>query len=134
MANVKGRGVTVAISASYSTPIAVTAVTQASPGVATSVAHGLNDNDVGYFSDVVGMSQLDYQACRVKNKTADSFELQGLATTGYAIRDETRRAGRWPALDRALAASPCSAATDWRGGCPAPSPQTPPALPRRLRP
>ena len=84
MANVKGRGVTVAISASYSTPIAVTAVTQASPGVATSVAHGLNNNDVGYFSGVVGMSQLDYQACRVKNKTTDTFDLQGLATTGYA--------------------------------------------------
>ena len=84
MSNVKGRGVRVEIAATYGTPVAVTAVTLASPGVATSTAHGQANNTVGYFSTVTGMVQLEDQACRVKNTAANTFELQGLNTSGYA--------------------------------------------------
>ena len=83
MASVKGRGVRVEIAATYGTAKTVTAVTQASPGVATSSAHGMANDTVGYFSSVGGMVQLEDQACRVKNQTANTFDLQGLNTTGY---------------------------------------------------
>lgn len=81
--NVKGRGIRVEIAATYSSPVAVTAITLANPGVATSTAHGLSNNTVGYFSGVTGMEQLEGQACRLKNVTANTFELQGLNTTNF---------------------------------------------------
>jgi hypothetical protein len=84
MANVKGRGVTVAISATYSSPIVVTAVTKASPGVATTAGTAPANDIVGYWSGVTGMAQLEYQATRTKNRTATTWELQGLNTTNYA--------------------------------------------------
>lgn len=84
MANVKGRNVRVEIAATFDSDVTVTAVTLANPGVATATAHGLDNGDVGYFYDVGGMAQLEKQACRVKNKTTDAFDLQGLNTSGYS--------------------------------------------------
>lgn len=84
MANIKGRNVRVEIAATFDADITVTAVTQASPGVATAAAHGLANDEVGYFYDVTGMEQLEKQACRVKNQAANTFELQGLNTTNYS--------------------------------------------------
>lgn len=84
MANVKGRGVRVEIAATYAAAKVVTAVSLTSPGVATSAAHGLANDTVGYFSTVTGMVQLEDQACRVKNQAANTFELQGLNTSGYS--------------------------------------------------
>lgn len=83
MANVKGRNVRVEIAATFDSDITVSAVTTASPGVATATAHGLANGDVGYFYDVGGMAQLEKQACRVAGQTANTFELQGLNTTNY---------------------------------------------------
>jgi Phage tail tube protein, TTP len=84
MANVKGRGVKVEIAATYGSSKTVTAVTLASPGVATSTAHAMANDTVGYFMSVTGMVQLEDQACRVKNQATNTFELQGLNTTGYS--------------------------------------------------
>lgn len=84
MANVKGRGVKVEIAATYAANKAVTAVTQAATGVATSTSHGLANDTVGYWSSVVGMVQLEDQATRVKNTAANTFDLQGLNTTNYS--------------------------------------------------
>lgn len=84
MATVKGRNVKVEIAATYGSPKTVTAVTLASPGVATSTAHGMANDTVGHFSGVTGMVQLEEQACRVKNQATNTFELQGLNTTGYS--------------------------------------------------
>ena len=84
MANVKGRNVKIEIAATYSTPKTVTAVSQASPGVATSAAHGMANDTVGYFSGVSGMAQLEGQACRVKNQATNAFDLQGLNTTNFS--------------------------------------------------
>lgn len=67
MANVKGRGVRVEIAATYSAAKVVTAVTLANPGVATSAAHAMANDTVGYWSGVAGMAQLEGQATRVKN-------------------------------------------------------------------
>lgn len=84
MANVKGRGIKVEIAATYSTGKTVTAVTQANPGVATSSAHGMANDTVGYWSSVSGMVQLEDQATRVKNSVTNNFDLQGLNTTNYS--------------------------------------------------
>ena len=84
MANVKGRGVKVEISATFAVAKTVTAVTQASTAVATSAAHGLVNDTVGFWSGVSGMAQLEGQATRVKNTSANTFDLQGLNTTNYS--------------------------------------------------
>ena len=84
MSNVKGRGVRVEIAATYSADKTVTDITLASPGVATSAAHGMANDTVGYFHTVGGMSQIEKQAVRVKNQATNTFELQGLNTTGYS--------------------------------------------------
>jgi Phage tail tube protein, TTP len=84
--NVKGRGVRVEFGATYSlTPIVITAVTNANPGVATATAHGLVDADCGYWDGVTGMEQLNGQAIRVNAPTANTFELQGLNTTSMPV-------------------------------------------------
>jgi len=84
MANVKGRNIKVEIAATYAAAKTVTAITLANPGVATSAAHGMANDTVGYFSAVGGMAQLEDQACRVKNQATNTFELQGLNTTNYS--------------------------------------------------
>ena len=84
MSNVKGRGVRVEIAATYGSPKTVSAVTLANPGVATSTAHGMANDTVGYWDVTSGMPQLDEQATRVKNQTTNTFELQGLNTTNYS--------------------------------------------------
>lgn len=78
-----GRNVRVEISKTEAAAKVVSAVTQASPGVATSTAHALTDGSVGYFGTVSGMAQLEGQAARVDTVLTDSFALQGINTTGY---------------------------------------------------
>ena len=83
--NVKGRGIRVEISATFSEDKTVPEITQDSPGVATSVAHGLANNAVGYFHTVSGMAEIEGQAVRLKNVTTDTFETQGLNTTNFSV-------------------------------------------------
>lgn len=63
--------------------IAVTAVTNANPGVATSTAHGLTDGAYVLFKDVQGMVELEDVVVRVANSTANDFELEGIDTTNF---------------------------------------------------
>ena len=84
MSNVKGRGVRVEIAATYAAPKTVTALTLANPGVATSAAHGLANDTIGYWTITSGMAQLQGQATRVKNQATNTFELQGLDTSNYS--------------------------------------------------
>ncbi|MEJ1935958.1 phage tail tube protein, partial [Nostoc sp. NIES-2111] len=81
---VKGRNCKVEIASAFSGAKVVSAISNADPGVATSTAHALLDGVVGFFSNVGGMVQLEGQAARVDNPTANNFELQGLNTTGYS--------------------------------------------------
>lgn len=78
-----GRNVRIEIAKTFGTAKTVTAVTQASPGVATSTAHGLADGAVGYMNGVTGMTNLDGQAIRVNSPLTDSFQLEGVDTTNY---------------------------------------------------
>jgi hypothetical protein len=84
MPNIKGRGTRIEVAATFGTAKTVTAVTKATTGVATSTAHAMTNNTVGYFDSVVGMVQLEKQACRVKNSTTNAFDLQGLNTSNYS--------------------------------------------------
>lgn len=80
---IKGRGVRVEVSKTEGTAKVVSAVTKAKPGVATSTSHGLSAGAVGYFKGVEGMAQLEGQAVRVANPTANAFDLEGLNTTNF---------------------------------------------------
>lgn len=83
MGTVVGRGVKLEFALTYSAAKTVTAVTLASPGVATSTAHGMANGTVGYWDVTGGMPQLHGQATRVYNQATNAFDLQGLATTTY---------------------------------------------------
>ena len=114
MANVRGRNVRVEIAATYASDVTVTAVTLASPGVATATSHGLANDTVGYFYDVVGMAQLEKQACRVKNQATNTFDLQGLNTTGYSAytSGKFKPVATWATLSEATSYSIGGGASD----------------------
>lgn len=78
-----GRGLRVEISKTLGAAIAVSEVSQANPGVASSTAHGMLAGVVGFFDDVTGMAQLNGQAVRVHAPAANTFTLQGLNTTNF---------------------------------------------------
>lgn len=66
----------------------ITGVTQADPGVVTSVAHGFANGDEVIISGVVGMTELNGKTFQVANKAADTFELtdkdgNDVDTSGY---------------------------------------------------
>lgn len=61
---------------------AITAITKATTGVATSTAHGFVNGDY-VFLTVAGMRQLNDRVVRVANVTANTFELEGIDTTAF---------------------------------------------------
>lgn len=83
MPNVQGRNVRVEVSATFGTPVTVTAVSLANPGVATAASHGQSNGTVGFFTVTGGMPQLDGQAVRVASAAAGTFALQELDTTSF---------------------------------------------------
>lgn len=80
-----GTNVTVEVESTLDTAITVTALTTASPGVATATSHGLLAGDVVVFTVTAGMVELDGQAVRVGTVAdANTFELEDLDTTDYS--------------------------------------------------
>ena len=58
------------------TQIAISAITQANPGVITTDgAHGLGDGEDVYVANIEGMTELNGRSFRVANKTSTTFEL-----------------------------------------------------------
>lgn len=57
----------------------ITAITQANPGKITSVAHGYNNGDWVFLAAIGGMTTLNGRFVKVKNKTANDFEITDLA-------------------------------------------------------
>lgn len=78
-----GYNVKVEVQKTLGANIAVTALTLANPGVATAASHGLTNGDVIKFSVTAGTVQLHEQAVRVANVTVNTFDLEGINTTGY---------------------------------------------------
>lgn len=89
MGNVIGRGIRIEVAKTYGPVKEVTAVSQNSPGVATSNAHNMPNGTVGYFRGVEGMVQLEGQAARVASTATNTFALQGLRTTNFPAFTET---------------------------------------------
>ena len=83
IATLKGRNVKIEIGLTTSTAKTVTAVTKASPGVATSAAHALVDGTIGFFDAVTGMVELEGMAQSVSAKTTDGFTLEKMDTTSF---------------------------------------------------
>ena len=82
MPRMKGREVQVEISKTLAAPITITAITKASPPVASATAHGLAAGAVGFLNGVTGMVTLDGQAVRVLSPSTDAFSLADLTTVG----------------------------------------------------
>lgn len=61
----------------------VTAVTKANPAVVTITAHGFNNGDKVYATGLGGMTQLNNREFTVAGKTANTFQLSGVNSTGY---------------------------------------------------
>lgn len=78
-----GRGVRVEVSKTEVAAKTVSAVTKASPGVATSTAHALSDGAVGYMNAITGMVNLEGQAVRVNAPSTNDFQLEGIDTTNF---------------------------------------------------
>lgn len=78
-------GVAVAIQSAIGADQAVSAVTKASPGVATYAGTDPSNGDYVLFKDVLGMHQLDGRIVRVANVDtgANTFELEGVDTSAF---------------------------------------------------
>lgn len=72
-------GSTVSIASDYGVPIAVTAISNASPPIVSAVDHGLVAGDIVEVTS--GWSDLSGRAARVIVVTEDTFSLEGLDTT-----------------------------------------------------
>lgn len=79
-----GTNITVSVQSTLGSPLTVSAVSKANPGVATSTAHGLSNGDIVRFDISGGMVELDGQAVRVANVAANTFELESLDTSDYS--------------------------------------------------
>jgi hypothetical protein len=62
----------------YDAPVAISAITNANPAVVTATAHGFANGDVVYISDVKGMAALNGMTFTVRNKTANTFQIEDM--------------------------------------------------------
>ena len=72
-------GATLQIASAYGTAIPVTALSNASPAVATAAAHGLSDGDI--LAVTSGWTRLNDRAARVSASLAGTFALENINTT-----------------------------------------------------
>ena len=78
----KWSNVQIAMQSALGASKTITAITQATTGVVTSTAHGLT-NGTYVALTVSGMRQLNDRVARITNVTANTFELEGIDTTGF---------------------------------------------------
>lgn len=78
-----GTNVRIETKSTLASAITVTAITKASPGVATAASHGLSDGAIGFFTVSDGMVELNTQVVRIDNSDTNTFELEGLDTTNF---------------------------------------------------
>lgn len=61
----------------------ITNITQANPALVTSPSHGFVNGDLVYIVGVSGMIEVNNRTFTVDNSTTDTFELQGVNSTGF---------------------------------------------------
>jgi len=76
------KNVAVSMQSAIGSALPITALTNADPGVATSASHGLSDTNI-VLIESSGMWQVNDKVVRVDNKTADTFELEGVDTSDF---------------------------------------------------
>lgn len=72
-------GSIISIGSAYGSAITVTALTNASPAVATATSHGLSNGDIVVVTS--GWSRLNGKSVRVSGVTTNTFELEGIDAT-----------------------------------------------------
>lgn len=80
-------------------PITISGATQADPVVITATAHGLSNGDYAVIRNILGMTELNKRKFKIKNKTANTFELtdssddniDGTGYTAYISGGEARK-------------------------------------------
>ena len=72
-------GVTFALATAYGVVKAISAITNANPGVASAAAHGFSDGD--FVEITSGWSRLNNRVVRVDAPTTDAFSVEGINTT-----------------------------------------------------
>lgn len=77
-----------------STSTAITAITQANPGVVTANAHGLSNGDRVFISGVVGMVEVNNREFTVAGAAANTFQLSGVNTSTYGAWTSGGTVGR----------------------------------------
>jgi hypothetical protein len=81
----KSQGTLLRVATAVGASKTITAVTNASPPVVTSAAHGLTAGTIIIISAVVGMTELNGRAFVVANPAANTFELKGVDSTTYGV-------------------------------------------------
>lgn len=76
-------GALISIASGYTAPVNVTALTNASPAVATATAHGFANGD--FVEITSGWSRLTNKVVRVSGVTANTFNLEGIDSTLTSI-------------------------------------------------
>lgn len=76
-------GAIVAIASTYASAKTITAITNASPAVVSSTAHGFSNGDLIELTS--GWSRLNGRIVRVASVTTDSFALEGVDTTSVQL-------------------------------------------------
>lgn len=88
MAVLTNSGLAMAMESAIASPVTITGITKANPGVVTAAAHGYSDGDV-ILVECEGMIELNDCLFVVMNKTTDTFQLEnpagtaGIDTTNY---------------------------------------------------
>ena len=83
MANaVVWKNVNVSMQSAIAAAKTITAISQAATAVVQCTAHGYANGDIVYL-EVQGMRQLNEKACRVASVATDSFQLEGINSTGF---------------------------------------------------
>jgi len=78
----KWQNVILTMQSALGAALTISAITKASPAVATSNGHGLSNGDY-VFLQIQGMHQLHDRVMRVANVAANTFELEGIDSTSF---------------------------------------------------
>lgn len=76
-------GAIVSIATTYGTAKTVSAITNATPGVATSTSHGFTDGDILVMES--GWSNLNNRVVRVDNSATNAFDVEGIDTSSVTL-------------------------------------------------
>lgn len=115
MPHLIARNVRLEVGSALGSAIPVSGITKANPGVVTATSHGLANGDVVVLA-AVGMTELDGQIVRVAGVTTNTFELEGIDTTGFGTftSGSATEVTTWATLAKAQSLEAGSVAADRR--------------------